>query len=218
MKPALEVGGDFYDFFLIDEDHLGLVMADVSGKGISAALFMVIAKTLIQNEAMIHKDKPAEVLDAVNNRLMEGNEAEMFVTVWLGIVTLSTGDVVYVNAGHEFPAIARKGRRFELFRDIHGLPVAAMKKAKFKEGEFFLNPGDTLYVYTDGVTDANNPQKERFDVERMLDALNIKPDGTLEEINDNVRSEITKYMDGEPPFDDTTMLVFRYYGPQEEDA
>ena len=213
MVPALEVGGDFYDFFLIDEDHLGIVMADVSGKGISGALFMVISKTLIQNETMINHGQPSKVLSIVNQRLLEGNEAEMFVTVWLGILTISTGEIVYVDAGHEYPAIAHQNGRFELFKDVHGMPVAALETTKFREGTIQLLPGDTMYLYTDGVTDANNPAKERFDTDRMLDALNINPNGTVKEINDNVHHAIREFMQDEPPFDDTTMLVFRYSGP-----
>ena len=212
MIPALQVGGDLYDFFLIDEEHLGLVMADVSGKGISASLFMVMAKTLIQIEALKLHGHPAEVLKSVNEQLMSGNEAEMFVTVWFGVLTISTGDVVYANAGHEYPAICRKGGVFELYKDIHGLPVAAMEFAKYKEGEFHLDPGDTLYVYTDGVTDANNPKKERFDIPRMLEALNQNPKATPKELVDNVNQAINTFMDVEPRFDDTTMMAVRYFG------
>ena len=218
MVPALEVGGDFYDFFLIDDDHLGLVMADVSGKGISGALFMVISKTLIQNETMINHGQPSKVLSIVNRRLLEGNEAEMFVTVWLGILTISTGEIVYVDAGHEYPAIAHKDGKFELFKDVHGMAVAALEFTKFKEGTIQLEPGDTLYLYTDGVTDANNPSKERFDTDRMVDALNINPNGTVKEINDNVHNAIHDFMQDEPPFDDTTMMVFRYNGPEKESS
>lgn len=218
MVPALEVGGDFYDFFLIDDDHLGLVMADVSGKGISGALFMVISKTLIQNETMINHGQPSKVLSIVNRRLLEGNEAEMFVTVWLGILTISTGEIVYVDAGHEYPAIAHKDGKFELFKDVHGMAVAALEFTKFKEGTIQLEPGDTLYLYTDGVTDANNPSKERFDTDRMVDALNINPNGTVKEINDNVHNAIRDFMQDEPPFDDTTMMVFRYNGPEKESS
>ncbi len=218
MVPALEVGGDFYDFFLIDDDHLGLVMADVSGKGISGALFMVISKTLIQNETMINHGQPSKVLSIVNKRLLEGNEAEMFVTVWLGILTISTGEIVYVDAGHEYPAIAHKDGKFELFKDVHGMAVAALEFTKFKEGTIQLEPGDTLYLYTDGVTDANNPSKERFDTDRMVDALNINPNGTVKEINDNVHNAIRDFMQDEPPFDDTTMMVFRYNGTEKESS
>ena len=214
MTPALEVGGDFYDYFLLDEDHLALVIADVSGKGISAALFMVIAKTLIQNETMMRDGDVSAVLTSVNRRLIESNEADMFVTVWLAVVTISTGHVDYVNAGHEYPAIRHADGSFEIFKDIHGMPVAAMSKTKFKHGEFTLDPGDTLFVYTDGVTDAINPEGESFGVERMVEALNVKPDGTPKEINDSVREIINGFCRDEPPFDDTTMVVMKYYGPK----
>ena len=214
MTPALEVGGDFYDYFLLDEDHLALVIADVSGKGISAALFMVIAKTLIQNETMMRGGDVSAVLTSVNRRLIESNEADMFVTVWLAVVTISTGHVDYVNAGHEYPAIRHADGSFEIFKDIHGMPVAAMSKTKFKHGEFTLDPGDTLFVYTDGVTDAINPEGESFGVERMVEALNVKPDGTPKEINDSVREIINGFCRDEPPFDDTTMVVMKYYGPK----
>ena len=213
MTPALEVGGDFYDFFLLDEDHLALVIADVSGKGISGALFMVISKTLIQNETMKQDGDVSGVLKAVNARLLEGNEADMFVTVWLGIITISTGHVSYVNAGHEYPAIRHAGGRFELFKDVHGMPVAAMAQTKFKEGELELKPGDTLYLYTDGVTDALNPEQQSFDIPRMIEALNTNPDGNPKEINDTMREALDQFRREEPPFDDTTMVVMKYYGP-----
>lgn len=216
MTPALEVGGDFYDYFLIDDDHLALVIADVSGKGISAALFMVIAKTLIQNETLVRDGDVSAVLTSVNKRLIESNEADMFVTVWLAVLTISTGHVDYVNAGHEYPAIRHKDSKFEIYKDIHGMPVAAMSKTKFRHGEFTLDPGDTLFVYTDGVTDAINPESESFGIDRAIDALNVKPDGTPKEINDSVRSIIDEFRRDEPPFDDTTMVVFKYYGPQDD--
>ena len=179
---------------------------------------MVISKTLIQNETMINHGQPSKVLSIVNRRLLEGNEAEMFVTVWLGILTISTGEIVYVDAGHEYPAIAHKDGKFELFKDVHGMAVAALEFTKFKEGTIQLEPGDTLYLYTDGVTDANNPSKERFDTDRMVDALNINPNGTVKEINDNVHNAIRDFMQDEPPFDDTTMMVFRYNGPEKESS
>ncbi len=218
MKPALEVGGDFYDYFLVDDDRLAVVIADVSGKGISGALFMVISKTLIQNETMTKDGNISEVLASVNKRLIAGNEADMFVTVWLGIIDLNTGHVDYVNAGHEFPAIRHEGGAFEIFKDVHGLPVAAMETTKFKVGDFDLKTGDTLFVYTDGVTDALNPQGESFGIDNMVKALNRKPEGTPEEINNNVRHDIDEFRQEEPLFDDTTMVVFKYFGPLNEET
>ena len=213
MKPALEVGGDFYDYFLLDDDHLAIVIADVSGKGISAALFMVIAKTLIQNETMMRPDDLPAVLTSVNKRLIAANEADMFVTVWLAAVSLSTGHVDYVNAGHEYPAIRHGDGKFEIYKDVHGMPVAAMSKTKFRHGEFDLAPGDTLFVYTDGVTDAIDPDGNSFGIERTIEALNRKPDGTPKEINDTVVDAIDEFRKEEPQFDDTTMVVMKYFGP-----
>ena len=213
MKPALEVGGDFYDYFLLDDDHLAIVIADVSGKGISAALFMVIAKTLIQNETMMRPDDLPAVLTSVNKRLIAANEAYMFVTVWLAAVSLSTGHVDYVNAGHEYPAIRHGDGKFEIYKDVHGMPVAAMSKTKFRHGEFDLAPGDTLFVYTDGVTDAIDPDGNSFGIERTIEALNRKPDGTPKEINDTVVDAIDEFRKEEPQFDDTTMVVMKYFGP-----
>lgn len=212
MKPALEVGGDFYDYFLLDDDHLAIVIADVSGKGISAALFMVIAKTLIQNETMMRPDDLPAVLTSVNKRLIAANEADMFVTVWLAAVSLSTGHVDYVNAGHEYPAIRHGDGKFEIYKDVHGMPVAAMSKTKFRHGEFDLAPGDTLFVYTDGVTDAIDPDGNSFGIERTIEALNRKPDGTPKEINDTVVDAIDEFRKEEPQFDDTTMVVMKYFG------
>ena len=174
MDPAKEVGGDFYDFFLVDDDHLCLVMADVSGKGVPAALFMVIAKTLIKNRAQMG-DSPAEILYNVNNQLCEGNEAEMFVTVWLAIIELSTGKGVAANAGHEHPAICRKDGKYELVVYRHSPAVAAMEGIPFREHSFELHPGDRLFVYTDGVPEATNADNELFGTDRMLEALNRIP-------------------------------------------
>ena len=149
MTPAKEVGGDFYDFFLVDDDHLALVIADVSGKGVPAALFMVIAKTLLKNAAQTGLS-PKAVLEKVNNQLCENNEAEMFVTVWLGIYEISTGKLTAANAGHEYPAVRHENGKFELFKDRHGFVLAGMEGARYREYELELKAGDTLFVYTDG--------------------------------------------------------------------
>ena len=145
MDPAKEVGGDFYDFFMIDEDHLGLVVADVSGKGVPAALFMVIAKTLIKNRALMG-GSPSEILGYANEQLCEGNDAELFVTVWLAIIDIKTGKGVAANAGHEHPAIKRAGGKFELSIYKHSVAVATMEGIKFREHEFEVHPGDTVKV------------------------------------------------------------------------
>lgn len=171
MTPAKEVGGDFYDFFLVDDDHLAMVMADVSGKGVPAALFTVIAKTLLKNSAQAGIS-PKAVLEKVNNQLCETNEAEMFLTVWLGILEISSGKMICANAGHEYPAIARKGGEFELIHDKHGFVLAGMAGARYREYGLQLNEGDRLFVYTDGVAEATDAHNELFGTDRMLAALN----------------------------------------------
>ena len=211
MNPAKEVGGDFYDFFLIDENHLCLVMADVSGKGVPAALFMVIAKTLIKNHAL-RGESPSEILYNVNNQLCEGNEAEMFVTVWLAIIDLTTGKGMAANAGHEHPAICRAGGKYELVIYRHAPAVAAMEGLRFREHEFELNPGDRLYVYTDGVPEATDANEELFGPERMVDALNRDPAADPETLLHNVRQVIDEFVGDAPQFDDITMLGLYYKG------
>ena len=215
MSPAKEVGGDFYDFFLIDDDHIGLVMADVSGKGVPAALFMVIAKTLIKNRAQMG-GSPAEVLSYANDQLCEGNEAELFVTVWFATIQISTGKGLAANAGHEHPAIRRKDGSFELVKYRHSPAVATLEGIKFKEHEFTLNPGDSLYVYTDGVTEATNKDDVLFGTDRMLEALNKKPDSDPKTLLETVRSDIDDFVGAAPQFDDITMLGFKYLGVGKE--
>ena len=211
MEPAKEVGGDFYDFFLIDEDHIALVMADVSGKGVPAALFMVIAKTLIKNRALLGEN-PSEILKNVNNQLCEGNEAELFVTVWLAVIEISTGKGLAANAGHEHPVIRRKDGQYELVVYRHSPAVATMEGVRFKEHEFEMHPGDTLFVYTDGVPEATNASNELFGTDRMLEALNREPDAAPEKILSNVRESVDAFVGEAPQFDDITMLGFVYKG------
>ena len=212
MIPAKEVGGDFYDFFLLDDDHLTLLIADVSGKGISAALFMVNAKAVLRNQAMISEGDVIEIFEKVNERLVQENEAMMFVTVWLGILTISTGRLVYANGGHEYPAVYRKGGSFTLEKDVHSGPLAAGVKMKFKAGEFTLSPGDTIFEYTDGVTEANNSSEELFGTERLLQALNREPDADPRTLDENVHKAIQEFAEDTPQFDDMTMLCLKYYG------
>lgn len=211
MNPAKEVGGDFYDFFLVDDDHIALVMADVSGKGVPAALFMVIAKTLIKNRAQMGGN-PAEILSYVNEQLCEGNEADMFVTVWLGIIEISSGKGLAANAGHEYPAIRRAGQAYELIKTKHSPAVATMEGLKFREHEFELHPGDYLYVYTDGVPEAINQNEELFGTDRMLAALNRNPEASPMELLQSVKQEIDAFAGDAPQFDDITMLCFEYKG------
>ncbi len=209
MDPAKEVGGDFYDFFLVDDDHIALVMADVSGKGVPAALFMVIAKTLIKNRAQMG-DSPAEILNSVNKQLCEGNEAEMFVTVWLAVIEISTGRGLAANAGHEHPVLRRKDGSYELVQYRHSPAVATFESLRFREHPFELHPGDSLFVYTDGVPEATNEGNELFGTERMLSALNRYPGASPEELLKTVRQDIDAFVGDAPQFDDITMLNFQY--------
>ena len=216
MTPAKEVGGDFYDFFLIDENHLALVIADVSGKGVPAALFMVIAKTLIKNRALTG-GSPAEILSDINEQLCERNDAELFVTVWLGILDLTTGKGIAANAGHEHPVIKRKDGDYELVVYKHSPAVAVMEGMKFKEHDFEMHPGDILFVYTDGVTEATNAEDELFGTERMLESLNHNRSAQPKELLSEVKRAIDVFVSDVPQFDDITMLGFIYYGKADND-
>lgn len=207
MDPAKEVGGDFYDFFLIDDDHLALVMADVSGKGVPAALFMVIARTLIKNCAQTNSS-PKYILEKVNKQLCENNEAEMFVTVWLGVVELSTGILKAANAGHEYPVLKRAGGSFELIKDKHGFVLAGMEMSRYKEYEIQLNKKDVLYLYTDGVPEATNADEELYGTDRMLNALNEHADSSPEQLLMEIRKDIDSFVGKVPQFDDITMMAF----------
>ncbi len=209
MDPAKEVGGDFYDFFIIDDTHLGLVVADVSGKGVPAALFMVIAKTLIKNRAMMG-GTPGEVLAYANDQLCEGNDAELFVTVWFAIIDVTTGKGIAANAGHEHPAIRRAGGQFELSIYKHSVAVATMEGIKFREHEFELGHGDTLFCYTDGVTEATDAHNVLFGNDRLLAALNKDPDANTEQICKNVKESINEFVGEAPQFDDITMLCVKF--------
>jgi len=211
MTPAKEVGGDFYDYFLLDEDHLGMVMADVSGKGVPAALFMMASKILIQNYTLIARD-PKEALEAANRQICQNNREEMFVTVWLGILEISTGKLTAANAGHEFPVLKMPDGKFELYKDRHGLVIGAMKMTKYREYEIQLEPGSKLFLYTDGVAEATNAQNELFGTDRLLDALNNRQSDTPEQALNSVQDAVEEFVAGAPQFDDLTMLCIHYRG------
>ena len=212
MTPAREVGGDFYDFYLIDEDHLAFVMADVSGKGVPAALLMMVSRVLIRSGLQNGKG-PAETMASVNNQLCEGNDADYFVTVWCAVLELSTGKGVAANAGHEHPVLRRAGGGYELQIYRHSMPTGTIRDIPYRQHAFQLEPGDSFFVYTDGVPEATNRQNELFGTERMLAALNREPDARPERILANVTEAINSFVDGAEQFDDITMLSFRYLGP-----
>ncbi len=206
MTPAKEVGGDFYDFFIIDDDHLAFVIADVSGKGVPAALFMMISKTLLKSAAQ-NGLGAKEVLEKVNNQLFENNEAEMFVTVWIGILEVSTGKMRCANAGHEFPAIKHKGGEWELYKDRHGFVLAGMENTKYREYELEVHPGDRLFVYTDGVPEATDEDNILYGTDRMIDALNRAGEVSSEELLEFLHSDIDNFVGNADQFDDITMLT-----------
>ena len=211
MNPAKEVGGDFYDFFLIDDDHLGLVMADVSGKGVPAALFMMASKILLKIYAS-SGDAPETILRKVNDQVCSNNQLEMFVTVWFGVLDLNTGVITAVNAGHEYPVIRHPDGRFELLKDKHGFVVGGMAGVRYKQYEIPLEPGSKLFLYTDGVPEATNEENELFGTDRMLEALNSAADGTPREILESVNESVQAFVKEAPQFDDLTMLCVTYHG------
>ncbi len=213
MTPAKEVGGDFYDFFMIDDDHMAFVMADVSGKGVPAALLMMVSRVLIKS-TMQNGKGPAETLASVNNQLCEGNDADFFVTVWLAVLEISTGRGMAANAGHEHPALRRADGNYELVIYKHSMPVGVMKDLPYKEHEFQLHPGDSFFVYTDGVAEATDRNKEMYGTGRMLEAMNRNPDAMPEQVLGCIAQDIDRFVDGAEQFDDITMLCFRYLGPE----
>lgn len=215
MDPAKEVGGDFYDFFLIDDDHLALTIADVSGKGVPAALFMMASQIMIKNQAMVPL-APKDILKSVNNQLCENNTAEMFVTTWIGILELSTGKIVAANAGHEFPAIKQGKEEFSLLKDKHGFVLGGMEGMSYKEYELQLQPGDSIFVYTDGVVEATNSQNELFGTDRMLQALNKKSNASPKELLQSVQEDVDQFVGNADQFDDLTMLCLTYHGKEQD--
>ena len=211
MTPAKEVGGDFYDFFMIDDDHLGLVIADVSGKGVPAALFMMLSSNLIRNAAA-GESSPASILQKVNGQICARNPEEMFVTVWLGILEISTGRLTAANAGHEYPILKRAGESFELLKDRHGLVVGAMDGVRYREYEVLMEPGAKLFVYTDGLAEAVNGETEQFGAERAIAALRGREDGSPKELLGAVNAAVAAFVGDAPQFDDLTMMCVEYRG------
>ena len=211
MDPAREVGGDFYDFFLVDDDHLCFCIADVSGKGVPAALFMMASRILLATNAKLGMS-PAQVLANANEAICKNNKEGMFVTVWLGVLEISTGRLTAANAGHEYPVLMRPNGKFEVIKDKHGFVIGGMSGVKYTEYELQLEKGAKLFVYTDGVPEANNSANELFGMERMLEALNGDLAATTVDTLKNVRKAVDKFVDGAEQFDDLTMLALEYKG------
>ena len=208
MMPAKEVGGDFYDFFLIDPDHLAIVIADVSGKGVPAALFMVIAKTLIKNNTA-GMTEPKGIFEKTNDQLCENNEEGMFVTAFMGILEISTGVFSFVNAGHNPPLLKRKGQQFDWLSVKPGFILAGMEGMKYQQESITLSEGDELYLYTDGVTEAMNLEEELFTDQRLKEALNRHRKLDLKDLLASMKQEIDQFANGAKQADDITMLALR---------
>ena len=212
MDPAKEVGGDFYDFYLIDDDHLGLVMADVCGKGVPAALFMMASKIILANNAK-QGMSPAKVLHETNNAICANNKMDLFVTVWFGILEISTGKITAANAGHEYPVLCSPEGIFELVDDKpHGFAVGGFPDEEYNEYVWQLEPGQKLFLYTDGVAEAMNQEREQFGIERMLEVLNNDQKRTSKETLMAVRTSVDSFVGGAEQFDDLTMLCLEYHG------
>lgn len=217
MHPAKEVAGDFYDFFLLDEDHLGLVMADVSGKGVPAALFMMATKIMLKSYALINQS-PKEVIEKVNNDICSGNQDDMFVTIWFGILDLRNGTVRAVNAGHEYPIIKHHGGNYEILKDKHGLVVGGMSDIQYKEYEFTLDPGDSLFLYTDGIPEATNKEQELYGMNRLVSALNTCTDDMNQQsVLTTVNQSVSEFVGKADQFDDITMLGLKVFYLRNDD-
>ncbi len=216
MTPAKEVGGDFYDFFMVDERHVAIVIADVSGKGVPAALFMVIGKTLIKDHTQPGRDL-GEVFTEVNNILCESNDNGMFITAFEGVLDLVTGEFRYANAGHEMPFIYRKDGGYEAYKIRPGFVLAGMENIKYKEQKIQLNIGDKIFQYTDGVTEATDKDNQLYGMDRLHKVLNEKcldcnPEQTLK----LVKEDIDAFVGDNDQFDDITMLCLEYKKKMEE--
>ena len=211
MDPAKEVGGDFYDFFMVDDDHLAFVVADVSGKGVPAALFMVIGKTLIKDHTGLHNDL-GEVFSEVNNILCSSNSEEMFITAFEGVLNLKTGELRYVNAGHEMPFICRKNGVYEPFKVKAGFVLAGMEGIRYKSGSVQLQPGDKIFQYSDGVPEAMNRKNEQYGMQRLGKVLAQNSEKTPAELLPAIKADLDAFVGGAEQFDDITMLCIEFSG------
>lgn len=209
MHPAKEVGGDFYDFFRLDEDHICMVIADVSGKGVPAALYMMIAKSLIKG-AVKQGLSPAETMTYLNQQFCDSvSDIDMFVTVWIGILDLKTNILTASNAGHEYPALKRAHGNFEIYKDNHSFVVGGLEGMRYKEYQIELHSGDTLFVYTDGVAEACDEEHTLFGTEGMIEALNHNPDADCKTLINHLLQEVQFFIGTADQFDDITMLALK---------
>lgn len=212
MEPAKEVGGDFYDMILVDDDHLAIEIADVSGKGVPAALFMMASKIMLA-DGLRESLSPAEILEQVNTKICDRNQEEMFVTVWLGVLEISTGKLTAANAGHEYPVMIHPDGTVEMIRDKHGFVIGGLEGMKYKEYELQMNKGDKIFVYTDGVTEATSEANELFGLQRTMEAAGTAPKGAdPQQVLQQVREAVSDFVGAAEQFDDLTMLCMEWRG------
>ena len=211
MKPASEVGGDFYDYFKIDEDHVYFVIGDVSGKGIPSTLFMVKTMYLIENHTKFNEDL-SQVIEKVNNLAYERNDEELFVTIWLGKLNLKTGKLSYVNAGHNQPLIKQDSNNFEYMKTHPNLVLGGMEGIQYNEHEINLNAGDMIFLYTDGVTEANDNYNGFYGENRLKETINNNKNKKLNDIINEITEDIDKFCNNSEQYDDITMLIIKYNG------
>jgi sigma-B regulation protein RsbU (phosphoserine phosphatase) len=211
LTAAREVGGDFYDFFFVDEDNLCFCVGDVSGKGVPAALFMAVTKTLVKSRVMSDRST-ASVITHANNELSEDNENCMFVTMWTGILNTKTGEIIYTNASHNPPYIKRKNGEVERLKERHGPVVGAMEGMTYKQGKISLAQGDVLFLFTDGVTEAMNREQELYDETRLVEFLQSSQYDTMEQLTRNTIKSVKQFENGAPQADDITILTLKFNG------
>lgn len=211
MTPAREIGGDFYDYFFKDEDHMVVMIADVSGKGIPAAMFMVVSRMMLGNISKVG-GSPSEIFNFTNNELSARNEESMFVTVWLGILNVRTGHLVCANAGHEYPIIKKKDGQYELIHDEHNIVLGVFENIEYSQYEMDLEPGDSICLYTDGVPEAVNVDDKQYGLERFLNMLNSVGNTDAKSTVESIYNDLEEYTKGVDQFDDITMLMLNYNG------
>ena len=209
MTPAKEVGGDFYDFFMIDDSHLAMVIADVSGKGVPAALFMMISKTLIKHRAL-QGGKPSEILKFTNDSLTEDNINDMFVTIWIGILDTDTGTVTASSAGHDYPFYTDLDGEYQMLEDPHGVVCGVLEGLEYEDYTFRIPVDGRIFVYTDGVAEAQNEAEEMYGLERIKSSLNRYKDKNPAELVALVKEDVDAYAGSQEQFDDITMLSLWY--------
>lgn len=213
MHTAKEVGGDFYDFYFIDEDHLAFLIADVSGKGIPAAMFMMRSKTIIKSYAESGMSVE-EVFTLANEKLCEGNDAGMFVTAWMGILNIRNGKVLFANAGHNHPLVKHSDGTFEYLKSRAGFVLAGMEGVRYRKNELVLEPGDAIYLYTDGVTEATDLNEVLYGEDRLHSILEKYKDETMEVICSEIKKDVDLFAGEAPQFDDITMLALKFKGQE----